>query len=217
MKHFLLLFQKNCRCFGCLKWKVMLIYRHSCSKMKARCQYSQWTCARGSFNMHLVGKPTKMETVQYIQLITSMRFTLRGAVVTGDAYFGRFRKSWYIYRLQLLTVVLTHLKESLSTTLSMCVCRGCTTVLSILQAVLWGCPAPTARWHHYRTTTYTYNRLRVQINDVSSKRSLEKSLKTLLPNPPSSTESTTCVSVFWINRAGVVPASNSLQSSIGRE
>ena len=42
-------------------------------------------------------------------------------------------------------------------------------------------PAPTARWHHYRTTTYTYNRLRVQINDVSSKRSLEKSLKTLLP------------------------------------
>ena len=135
-------FPKKCHCFGCLKWKVMLIYRYSCSKMKARCQYSQWTCAQGSFNMDLVGKPPKMETVQYIQLMTSMRFTLRGAVVTGDAYFGRFRKSWYIYRLQLLTVVLTHLKESLSTTLSMCVFRGWTTVLSILQAVALRLPRP---------------------------------------------------------------------------
>ena len=85
-----------------------------------------------------------METVQYIQLMTSMRFTLRGAVVTGDAYFGRFRKSWYIYRLQLLTVVLTQLKESLST-LIVCVCvycRGWTTFLSILQAVALRLPGP---------------------------------------------------------------------------
>ena len=148
MKHFLLLFQKKCGCFGCLKWKVMLIYRYyscsSCSKMKARCQYSQWTCAQGSFNMHLVGKPPKMETVQYIQLMTSMRFTLRGAVVTGDAYFGRFRKSWYIYRLQLLIVVLTHHKQSLPT-LIVCVCvycRGWTTFLSILQAVALRLPRP---------------------------------------------------------------------------
>ena len=71
-----------------------------------------------------------------------MRFTLRGAGVTGDAYFGHFRKSWYIYRLQLLTVVLTHLKESLSTTLSMCVCRGWRTVVSILQAVALRLPGP---------------------------------------------------------------------------
>ena len=55
-------------------------------------------------------------------------------------------------------------------------------------------PAPTARWHHYRTTTYTYNRLRVQINDVSSKRSLEKSLKTLLP--PINREHGMCLSVL---------------------
>ena len=55
-------------------------------------------------------------------------------------------------------------------------------------------PAPTARWHHYRTTTYTYNRLRVQINDVSSKRSLEKSLKTLLP--PINREHGVCLSVL---------------------
>ena len=120
----------------------MLLFRHSCNKMKAPCQYSQCKCAQGSSNMDHVGEPPKMETVQYIQLMTSMRFTLRGAVVTGDAYFGRFRKSWYIYRLQLLTVVLTHLKESLSTTLSMCVCRAWTTVLSILQAVALRLPRP---------------------------------------------------------------------------
>ena len=143
--------------------------------------------------MHLVGKPPKMETVQYIQLMTSMRFTLRGAGVTGDAYFGRFRKSWYIYRLQLL-VVSTHLKESLPT-LIVCVCVQRLDNISVDSASSGyeAAPAPTARWHHYRTTTYTYNRLRVQINDVSSKRSLAKSLKTLLPP---STESTACVSVF---------------------
>ena len=139
--------------------------------------------------MHLVGKPPKMETVQYIQLMTSMRFTLRGAVVTGDAYFGRFRKSWYIYRLQLLSVVPTHLKESLST-LIVCVQRLDNISVDSASSGYEAAPAPTARWHHYRTTTYTYNRLRVQINDVSSKRSLAKSLKTLLPP---STEGTACV------------------------
>ena len=180
--------------------------------MKARCQYSQWTCAQGSFNMHLVGKPPKMETVQYIQLMTSMRFTLRGAGVTGDAYFGRFRKSWYINRLQLLTVAPTHLKP----TLIVCVIVQRLDNISVDSASsgFEAAPAPTARWHHYRTTTYTYNRLRVQINDVSSKRSLAKSLKTLLP--PINREHGVCVSVFWINRAGVVSVSNSLQSSIGR-
>ena len=215
MKHFLLLFQKKCRCFGCLKRKVMLIYRHSCSKMKARCQYSQWTCARGSFNMHLVGKPTKMETVQYIQLMTSMRFTLRGAVVTGDAYFGRFRKSWYIYRLQLLTVVLTHLKESLSTTLSMCVCRGWTTFLSILQAVALRLPRPLLHDGTIIGLLHTLTTACASRSMMSAQRGHWKNHWRRY-SPPS-TESMACVSVFWINRAGVVSVSNSLQSSIGRE
>ena len=142
--------------------------------------------------MHLVGKPPKMETVQYIQLMTSMRFTLRGAGVTGDAYFGRFRKSWYINRLQLLTVAPTHLKP----TLIVCVIVQRLDNISVDSASsgFEAAPAPTARWHHYRTTTYTYNRLRVQINDVSSKRSLAKSLKTLLP--PINREHGVCVSVF---------------------
>ena len=65
-----------------------------------------------------------------------------GAGVTGDAYFGRFRKSWYIYRLQLPCVVHTHFKESLPTTLSMRLCRGWTTFLSILQAVPLRLPRP---------------------------------------------------------------------------